>query len=89
MTGTLPCHVKWSSPFLKTYVLFTATECLGYFPTVNQFYWGGYEPTSTIFARGAGEALVSGILDTAHRLLRDQPLRIPPIDAPAESGMPR
>jgi neutral ceramidase len=85
----LGAMLKWSSPFLKTYVLFTATDCLGYFPTVNQFYWGGYEPDTTLFARGAGEQLVGRILETAHQLVRRQPLRLPALDAASVHGNPR
>jgi hypothetical protein len=85
----LGAMLKWSSPFLKSYVLFTATECLGYFPTANQFYWGGYEANSTGFACGTGERLVGGVLDAARGLLRKQPLRLPPLDATATNGLPK
>ncbi len=85
----LGAMLKWSSPFLKTYALFTATDCAGYFPTVNQFYWGGYEPDSTLFARGAGESMVESILASAGQLLRRQPLRLPALDAAGTHGHPR
>ena len=81
--------LKWFSPFLKTYTLFTATECLGYFPTRNQFYWGGYEPDTTAFAAGSGERLVACILETAQRLVSEQPLVLPAVPGSGVDGMPR
>jgi len=83
----LGAMLKWSSPFLKSYAVFTATDCTGYFPTANQFYWGGYEPDTTAFARGTGEMLVARIIETAHELLREQPLKLPAIDAKATDGL--
>lgn len=77
----LGAMLKWSSPFLKTYAMFTATDCAGYFPTINQFYWGGYEPTTTLFARGSGEAMVRKIQATAAQLTQRQALRLPAMDA--------
>jgi hypothetical protein len=86
VVAELGAMLKWSSPFLKTYVLFTSTDCLGYFPTVNQFYWGGYEPTSTAYVRGTGEMMVRRVVEAAGQLLADQPLVLPAIDAPAADG---
>jgi neutral ceramidase len=85
----LGAMLKWSSPFLKTYVLFTATDNLCYFPTMNQFHWGGYEPGVSWFACGSGEKLVGHILAEAGRLIAQQPLRLPPIGSPAVDGHPR
>jgi hypothetical protein len=85
----LGAMLKWSSPFLKSYVMFTATDCAGYFPTVNQFRWGGYEPDTTAFVRGTGEMLVGKILETAHDLVRQQPLDIPAIDVGGVDGSPK
>lgn len=85
----LGAMLKWSSPFLKTYVLFTATDCAGYFPTMNQFHWGGYEPDTTLFVRGSGEAMVQRILTAAHELLRKQPLRLPALNAAHVDGVAR
>lgn len=85
----LGAMLKWCSPFLKSYALFTATDCAGYFPVLNQFHWGGYEPDTTLFARGTGEQLVTRIIDTAHQLIRRQPLQIPAIDAAGVDGVAR
>lgn len=76
----LGAMVKWSSPFLKSYVLFMATDFAGYFPTLNQFYWGGYEPNTSLFARGTGEQMVEKILKTAHGLVARQPLQLPALE---------
>jgi neutral ceramidase len=85
----LGAMLKWSSPFLKSYVLFTASDCLGYFPTLNQFYWGGYEPDTTPFVRGTGEQLVAKALDVAHELIRRQPLELPALESIGTDGHPR
>jgi len=85
----LGAMLKWSSPFLKTYALFTATDCAGYFPTMNQFHWGGYEPDTTLFTRGTGEFLVGRILDAAQQLIRKQPLRLPALAAADVDGVAR
>jgi hypothetical protein len=85
----LGAMLKWSSPFLKSYALHTATDSLGYFPTVNQFYWGGYEPDTTRFARGAGELLVQSILEAANDLIHRQPLRLPELHSAGVDGLPR
>jgi hypothetical protein len=73
----LGAMIKWSSPFLKSYAVFTATDCACYFPTYNQFYWGGYEPGVTYFTRGTGEMLVGRILEAARGLIERQPLSLP------------
>jgi hypothetical protein len=73
----LGAMIKWSSPFLKTYPLFLATDSPGYIPTANQFLWGGYEAVTSPFAQGAGEKLVHEIITTAHSLLQKSPLQFP------------
>ncbi|MFB3890904.1 MAG: neutral/alkaline non-lysosomal ceramidase N-terminal domain-containing protein [Phycisphaerae bacterium] len=69
--------LKWSSPFLKTYVLFQATDNLGYIATANQFLWGGYEVATTPLAQGEGERLVELAVQTAKELLDVDPLSLP------------
>ena len=56
---------------------------------MNQFYWGGYEPDTTLFARGTGERLVERILDSARQLIRQQPLRLPALAAAHVDGVAR
>jgi neutral ceramidase len=85
----LGAMLKWSSPFLKSYALFTATDCAGYFPTQNQFYWGGYEPDTTLFARGTGESMVACLLDNARQLITRQPLCLPALNAAGVDGVAR
>ncbi len=80
--------LKWMSPFLKTYAMFTATDSLGYFPTTNQFLWGGYETNTSLFAHGTGDALVRDILAAAHRLVAEQPLTLSTTDGAFEDGSP-
>jgi neutral ceramidase len=80
--------LKWSSPFLKTYALFEGIDMIGYFPTVNQFYWGGYEADTTPFARGSGEKLVGRILEAAHELIARKPLLLPALDVQGTHGHP-
>ncbi|HYE06163.1 MAG TPA: hypothetical protein VEL07_11680 [Planctomycetota bacterium] len=80
--------LKWQSPFLKTYALFTATDNLGYFPTTNQFLWGGYETNTSLFAHSAGDGLVRDILTGAHRLVAERPLTLSTTDGAFEDGSP-
>jgi hypothetical protein len=76
----LGAMLKWSSPFLRTYVLFISTDVLAYYPTVNQHYWGGFEVDSSPFVCGTGEFLVRSIVDTAWRMIREQPLSLPELE---------
>lgn len=85
----LGAMLKWRSPFLKTYALFTATDIVAYFPTVNQFYWGGYEPDTSPFERGAGEQIVERIVQEATRLVERQSLKLPPLEAAGVDGVAR
>ena len=75
----LGAMIKWSSPFLKTYVLHTATDYAGYIVSTNQVLWGGMESANSPFALGAGERLVRCVLESADALLRERPLKLPPV----------
>jgi neutral ceramidase len=83
LVSGLGMSVKWSSPFLKTYLLFLGTDHLGYIPSHNQYLWGGYEPGVSNLAAGSGEHLVSEILAGAHELLKKDQLKLPPVQPPA------
>ncbi|MFN7937746.1 MAG: neutral/alkaline non-lysosomal ceramidase N-terminal domain-containing protein [Bryobacteraceae bacterium] len=50
--------IKRASPFPRTIVVELANGSLNYFPNRKAFAEGNYEPVSTRFAPGAGEALV-------------------------------
>lgn len=78
LVAELGAAIKWSSPFLKTYHLYQATDNAGYIVTANQFLWGGYEAVTSPYAQGSGEKLTQAILDTAHGLLLKTPLNLPP-----------
>jgi hypothetical protein len=69
--------IKWFSPFLRTYILFQASDSLGYIPARNQYMWGGYEATTSALAAGAAEKLLAAITDGALRLVAQQPLKLP------------
>jgi neutral ceramidase len=86
--AALGAMLKWSSPFLKTYVLFTATDFVGYFPTANQFWWGGYEADTCRFERGVGERLVDAVLAEARRLLDECPIEAPALAVAGIDGVP-
>ncbi len=68
--------LKWSSPFLKTYLLYWATDSINYIVTSNQYYWGGYEANSALVAQGEGEHLINTAVDTSRRLLREDPINL-------------
>lgn len=76
LSAELGASLKHSSPFLKTYPLYLATDFADYLLPASHYYWGGYTPGSAIVAAGAGEALVAAILDAAWDLVRAQPLRL-------------
>lgn len=80
LVSELGAVVKWSSPFLKTYHLYQATDNAGYIVSSNQFLWGGYEAVTSSYAQGSGEKLVQAILKGAEGLLRKTPLNLPPRD---------
>ncbi|HYF48128.1 MAG TPA: neutral/alkaline non-lysosomal ceramidase N-terminal domain-containing protein [Planctomycetota bacterium] len=79
LVAELGAFVKWNSPFLKTYILFQATDNVGYIPAGNQYLWGGYEAVYNPFARRAGELLVRSILDAADGLTLERPLVLPSV----------
>lgn len=78
LVAELGAILKWSSPFLKTYILYLGTDCIAYIASRNQFLWGGYEARNTHVAAGEGERLVGEILSAAHAMLKDRPLVLPP-----------
>lgn len=79
LVGELGAMLKWASPFLKTFVLYQATDDIGYVVTRNQYLWGGMEAEATAFAAGEGERLVAEAVDAAGVLLRKHPINYPAI----------
>ncbi len=55
--------IKRASPFAFTIVVELANGSMNYFPNRKAFAEGNYEPVSTRFAAGAGEALVDAATD--------------------------
>ncbi|MEK7247971.1 MAG: hypothetical protein AAB092_05810, partial [Chloroflexota bacterium] len=78
LVASLGAMIKWSSPFLKTYHLYQASDNLGYVVSTNQYLWGGYEAVTSSYAKGSGEALVRKIHAASEGLLKQDPLLIPP-----------
>ena len=77
LAAFLGAQIKYSSPFLKNYPMHTSTDIIYYLSARNQFYWGGYEPNSSMVKPGQSEVLVNDILKTAETLITAQPLELP------------
>lgn len=80
LVAELGAMIKWSSPFLKTYVLFQSTDACGYIPARNQYCWGNYEANASPMAAGEGEKLVQAIVEAACELVRQSPLELPVVE---------
>jgi len=79
-SGALGAMLKWSSPFLKTYVMYQATgEGGGYMLPRNQVYWGGYEILKQRSSPGQGEYLIQSALRAADYLLKKDSLAFPQV----------
>jgi neutral ceramidase len=61
-------EMKRRSPFAQTMVLELANDCLGYIPTRRAFGEGAYEPESSPFAPGYGEAIVDAAVGLLEQL---------------------
>ena len=68
LVAELGLRLKWESPFPKTYVMYLATEHLGYIAHRNAFEWGGYEAISTRFGPEAGAVLCDEAVAAAKEL---------------------
>ena len=68
LTAELGMRLKWESPFPKTFVMFLATDHLGYIPHRNAYTWGGYEVLVSPLAPDAGSKLCNKILEAAEEL---------------------
>jgi len=77
--GALGAMLKWSSPFLKSYVLYESTghDKTNYMVTSNQYMWGGYEANSSELAQGQAEYLIYTVAESARKLLAKKPIDYP------------
>ena len=55
-------RISKGTPFANTMVCCLTNNCPGYFPTTQAFHEGGYEAKTSVYAAGADDALVNGIL---------------------------
>lgn len=68
MVSELGLRIKWESVFPKTFIMYMATDCLGYIAHRNAYEWGGYEAISTRLGVDAGSRLCDGALAAAKEL---------------------
>ena len=68
LVAELGLRIKWESPFPRTFIMYLATEHLGYIAHRNAFEWGGYEAISTRFGPDAGARLCDEALAAAKEL---------------------
>lgn len=64
----LGLEIQKRSPFAHTFIIELANDTLGYIPTRQAFLEGSYEPTSTRFAPGAGEAMANKAIELLKQL---------------------
>lgn len=87
-TAELGARLKWESPFPKTFVMFMATDNLGYIPHRNAYEWGGYEVLTSSLAPSAGRKLIDEALDGAEALKVAMERRGPPLRLPGQGAGP-
>jgi hypothetical protein len=60
-------EIKWNSPFRKTFILYNATDKIGYLPPRNAFVSGGFEAAGCHWGPYPSFALLSGIVEEFRR----------------------
>jgi hypothetical protein len=65
LSAELGLFLKWFSPFPKTYVMYLATDRLGYISHPNAYVWGGYEARNSLCGPTGGMELCRRILTAA------------------------
>jgi len=70
LVAELGLRIKWESPFPKTFIMYLATEHIGYMAHRNAFAWGGYEAVTTCFGPEAGGKFCDEALAAAKDLKR-------------------
>ncbi|HTL53403.1 MAG TPA: neutral/alkaline non-lysosomal ceramidase N-terminal domain-containing protein [Planctomycetota bacterium] len=68
LSAELGLRLKWESAFPKTFVMFIATDNLGYISHRNAYQWGGYEVLTSALGPNGGKNLVGEILAAAEEL---------------------
>lgn len=68
MVSELGRVIKWYSPFQRTYVMYQATDSLGYIAHPNAYQWGGYEAMAGQLSPASPRRLVDAIIDAAEEL---------------------
>jgi len=68
ITAEVGMMLKWSSPFPKTFVMFLATDHVGYISHRNAYTWGGYEVLTSPVSCQAGRKLCDEVLASAEKL---------------------
>lgn len=68
LSAELGMRLKWESAFPKAFVMFIATDNLGYISHRNAYQWGGYEVLTSALAPTGGKDLVTEILAVAEEL---------------------
>ena len=68
LVAELGSILKWSSPFQRTYIMYQATDSLGYIGHPNAFKWGGYEATNGVLSPASVRPLINAIIDAAEEL---------------------
>ena len=68
LVAELGLRIKWDSPFAKTFIMYLATEHLGYMAHRNAFEWGGYEAIYTRYGPDAGTRFCDAAVAAAHEL---------------------
>ena len=70
MVAELSQTLKWYSPFPRTYIMYQATESLGYIAHPNAYLWGGYEAEFGQLSPSSVRPLMDAIIDAMEELAR-------------------
>jgi len=68
MVAELGSMIKWLSPFKRTYVMYQATESLGYIAHPNAYRWGGGEANAGQLSPSSVRPLLEATIDAADEL---------------------
>jgi len=68
LVSELGSMLKWYSPFQRTYIMYLATDFLGYIAHPNAYQWGGYEPIVGMLSPSSVRPLMNAIIDAAEEL---------------------